>query len=117
MVDAVFNQLELIVGTRLNHSSVGDHDNPIHVTHGGETVSDNKRGASSHQALERLLNQTFAFRVQGTGASSRIRMATRCALVPRELDAPIAYSCGVTFREGLDKLVRVGLSGSVLDLP
>ena len=67
MVDAVFNQLELIVGTRLNHSSVGDHDNPIHVTHGGETVSDNKRGASSHQALERLLNQTFAFRVQGTG--------------------------------------------------
>src|SRR5207249_11504793 len=48
LVHAVFNGLQFVVGAGFCNMSAGDDKNPIHVPHGGQPVSDDKRRAPSH---------------------------------------------------------------------
>ena len=66
-VNAFWQGLQFLVRAAFHDPSAGDDDDLIRVPHGGEAARDDKRGASAHQRFQRILNQPFAFRIQGTG--------------------------------------------------
>jgi hypothetical protein len=67
LVSAVCNGLQFVVDAGFHDPSASDDNDSIHMPHGGEAVSDDKRCAPLHQGFQRFLNQSFAFRVQRTG--------------------------------------------------
>ena len=93
------------------------------MPYGGKAVSDDKRSAAFHQRFQRFLNQAFALRIQRTGGfiqdedgrifQNRARNGDALALAAGEFDAALAHQRGVTFGEGLDKVVRVCLAGGL----
>ncbi len=48
-------------------SLVSQYKNPFGIPDRGQTMSDDKRSAMSRQFLQRILDDSFAFIVQGTG--------------------------------------------------
>ncbi len=101
----MFNGLQLVVRAGFHNPSVGDDENPIHVPHGGEPVSDDKRSAPSHQGFQRFLNQPFALRIQRAGGfvenedggilQDRARDGDALTLATGEFDPAVAHQRGV----------------------
>src|SRR5208282_5115633 len=119
LVGAVWNSLQFLVRARFHHLSAINDNDPIHMPHGGEPVRDDKGGSPLHQSFQRFLNKAFAFRIQGTGGfienedgwvlQDRARDCHALTLAAGEFDAALPHQRSVTFGEGLDKVMRVGL--------
>src|SRR6185369_15619082 len=59
-IDAALGE-QLLVRTDLDDASLVHDDDAIGMQDGGQPMRDHEAGASLHQALQRILNQVFAF--------------------------------------------------------
>lgn len=93
-------------------------DDPLDLKYGGEAVRDDEHRAAIHDAVENLLDEALALRVertrrlstekQGQGASAPASDADRDTRPPsaRNTQDALAEICAVTLRQTLDRLHR-----------
>src|SRR5262249_25687616 len=104
LVEATVHALarhELVVRAVLRETAAVEHEDPVRVTDGGETVGDDEGGAAREQAVHGFLHQRFALAVEGAGGfveDENLRAAQdgpgnrdTLALPARELCAAIAH--------------------------
>jgi hypothetical protein len=96
------------VSATLFHFTVFYHQNPVRILDGRQPVGDHERGASFEEALDGLLDQYLALRIQGAGGfveNQNLRIpqdgpgnGDPLALAAGQLGAPLAD----------DRIVAVG---------
>src|SRR5579883_1786080 len=95
---------------------VVEHGDPLGLKYGGEAVRDDEHRAAIHHAVEGLLDEALALRVERTRrlveekhggvAQERPRDRDTLPLAAGEAHAALAEICAVTLRQTLDKLRR-----------
>ena len=114
------------MGAPLDDPSLVQHDDLVGIAHGGEPVGDHQHGPVLHQAIDRLLDQSLRFGVEGAGGlveDQDRRVAQQCpgdrdplALSAGQTGAPLAQDGVVPLGELTDELGRVRRLGRGLDL-
>ncbi|MBV6467016.1 MAG: hypothetical protein PGMFKBFP_02348 [Anaerolineales bacterium] len=108
---------QFVVAAALDDSPVGHDQDQVGAADGGESVRDHKRGASLHQAVERLLDEQFGLRVHAGGGVVQDQNARghqqgagdgdALALSARKRHAALAHHRLVAVREMRDEVVRL----------
>lgn len=52
---------------RFDDLPLPDGENPVGIAHGAETMRYDQAGPPTHEAIKGLLNESFAFAVEGAG--------------------------------------------------
>ena len=117
---------QLGVAAGLGDAAFVDHQNAVGVDHAGQAVGEDQRGASPHQAVERLLDDRL---VAGVDRRERLvehqdrRVAQQrpgdgdaLALAARQADAALADHRAVALGKALDEVAGVGGAHRGVDL-